>query len=52
MASSLVCGAPWVRISTRRGMAPEAVMIGLLTDEADKVIKAAAACSCRIGFSD
>lgn len=51
-ASNLACWLPYLRISTRRGMAPEALIKGLLTEEADSVSKAAAAYSCRFKSGD
>lgn len=51
-ASAFACGLPSLRISTRRGMAPQPLIIGLLIEEADSVSKAAAAEACRFRFSD
>ena len=51
-ASALACELPCLRVSTRRGMAPEAPMIALLLVEADRVSKDAAAYSCRFELSD
>jgi len=46
-ASALAWGLPSLRISTRRGMAPQALIIGLLVEEADSVSNDAVADSCR-----
>ena len=51
-ASALACGLPCLRTCTRRGMAPEAVIIGLLTVEADRVSREAVAYSCRFKSCD
>lgn len=51
-ASTLAWGLPSLRVFTRRGMAPQALMIGLLVGEADRVSKDAVAYSRRFGFCD
>jgi hypothetical protein len=43
---------PFLRISTRRGMAPQALITGLLMVEADRVRRDAVAYSCKIEFCD
>lgn len=51
-ASILACWFPSLRILTRRGMASEALMVGLLMDEAERVRRAAVAYSWRLEFVD
>ena len=51
-ASTLACVFPFLRMSTRRGMAPVALITGLLMVEADRVSKDAVAYSLKIEFCD
>ncbi|MFS7983306.1 hypothetical protein Hanom_Chr11g00972991 [Helianthus anomalus] len=51
-ASTLACGVPEFKVSTRKGIAPDAPMVDLFTGDADSVANKAVACSSMFKLSN